>query len=264
MISIQSIILCFAFFLCASLLCAQERDYLVLQHDSVPVVPVKKANHIKAMDIVGVAVPVTMITYGILSLESHAIQELDYSTKGELHEDNYIMHNHVDDFMQFSPAILAFGLKLGKVESTHKLSDMIILYALSNALETAAVYTTKTVTTRERPDGSSSNSFPSGHTATAFVAAQFLHEEYKDKSLWVSVSGYTVATLIGASRVYNNRHWVSDVVTGAGIGILSTKIVYWTYPYLQKSFCKKDKKMQTFIFPSYNDGNLSLNFSNMF
>ena len=72
-----------------------------------------------------------------------------------------------------------------------------------------------------------------------------------------------MASLIGAARVYRNKHWVSDVVAGAGIGILSTKFIYWAYPHLQKTFGKKDKKLQTVIFPAYNNG-VSLNLSYRF
>ncbi len=220
---------------------------------------VSHATHkITAKDVAGVAIPALMITYGILSLENHAIQQLDYSTRNELLEDNSMWYNGWDDYFQFSPAVAAFALKACGVPSRHGWGDMVILYALSNAVETAVVYTVKTVTPRERPDGSATNSFPSGHTATAFVAAQFLHEEYKDKSPWISVGGYAMATMIGVSRVYNNRHWISDVVTGAGIGILSTKIVYWTYPWMQKVFGKKDKSLQTFAFPTYHEGALGI------
>ena len=105
----------------------------------------------------------------------------------------------------------------------------------------------KFTTRRTRPNASGWKSFPSGHTATAFVGAEFLFQEYKEKSIWIGIGGYTVAMLIGISRVYNNKHWVSDVITGAGIGILSTKIVYKTYPYLQKKNYKKEK-LQLAIF----------------
>jgi membrane-associated phospholipid phosphatase len=142
---------------------------------------------------------------------------------------------------------------------------MTILCALSNLLETGIVHALKNTTSRMRPDGSSKNSFPSGHTASAFVAAEFLHQEYKDKSVWISISGYTVATLTGALRILNNRHWLSDVVAGAGIGILSVKTVYWTYPSLQKIWSKKDSQnLQSFIFPSFNNGFLCLGFSHKF
>lgn len=78
-----------------------------------------------------------------------------------------------------------------------------------------------------RPDGSTANSWPSGHTATSFVGATLLHKEYGlTRSPWFSVAGYGAATATGVMRVLNNRHWVSDVMSGAGIGILSTELGY--------------------------------------
>jgi membrane-associated phospholipid phosphatase len=216
---------------------------------------------LKALEI---AIPAAMITYSIISIESDWLKELDYSTRDELIEDKLLWYNGWDDYFQFSPSVAAFSMKLYGVQSVHKLSDMFILYTLSNALDAGIVYATKNITGRQRPDGSNYHSFPSGHTSTAFVAAEFLHQEYGDKSVWISIGGYSMASLIGVSRVYRNKHWVSDVIAGAGIGILSTKCVYWAYPYLQKTFGKKGKKLQTFIFPAYNSGNLSLNLSCQF
>lgn len=215
----------------------------------------------KAESIIGVAIPTAMIGYGALSFYSKGIRQLDYSTNNKLLENNSLWHNNWDDYLQYTPAVAAFGMKFSGVKSQHKLSDMAIIYVLSNALEKSVVGTLKGATHRQRPNGENNYSFPSGHTGTAFVAAEFLHQEYKDKSIWISVGGYSMATLIGVSRIYNNKHWVSDVVAGAGIGILSTKIIYWTYPYLQKIFSKEDKKFRTVYFPSYSDGNLCLNFN---
>ena len=60
-----------------------------------------------------------------------------------------------------------------------------------------------------RPDGSTRNSWPSGHTATAFMAATILHKEYGlTRSPWYSVGAYTLATATGVMRVLNNRHWM--------------------------------------------------------
>ncbi|GHT47044.1 hypothetical protein AGMMS49965_24910 [Bacteroidia bacterium] len=216
---------------------------------------------VKAIDI---AIPAAMITYGIISIESDALRKWDYSIRNELVENNYLWRNGWDDYFQFSPAALAFGMKLGGMESKHQLPDMCILYALSNALELGVVVTTKKLTGRKRPDDSNSFSFPSGHTATAFVAAEFLHQEYGDKSAWISAAGYGMATLIGVSRVFRNKHWLSDVVAGAGVGILSTKIAYRIYPSIKKPFVKKDRKHQTFICPTYNNGSLGVTFSCVF
>jgi membrane-associated phospholipid phosphatase len=72
---------------------------------------------------------------------------------------------------------------------------------------------------------------PSGHTATAFVTATILDMEYRDASPWISVGGYAVATTTAIYRMANNQHWISDVLIGAGIGIFSTKVVYFTHRY---------------------------------
>jgi len=221
---------------------------------------VTSSNKFKIKTALEIGIPSLMITYGMLSFHNQGLLHIDHSTQSGLREDNRITHHKLDNFFQFIPSVAAFSMKLSGVQSTHNLKDMVIIYGLSNLLETAIVYSTKSFVNRTRPDGSKNNSFPSGHTATAFVAAEFLHQEYKDKSIFISLGGYAVASLVGGARVTNNKHWVSDVVTGAGIGIISTKIIYWTYPYIQKTFSLKDKnRHQTFIFPSYNDGVLGLN-----
>jgi membrane-associated phospholipid phosphatase len=239
-------------------LCAQVSDSLF----SVDRIPKKSFS---TRRITGIAIPALMVTYGVFSLESKALQDIDRNIKTELYQNRYMLRTSLDDYLQFSPAAATFGLKTAGVKSRHNLCDMTILYALSNLLETGIVHTLKSVSSRMRPDGSAHNSFPSGHTATAFVAAEFLHQEYRDESIWISVGGYAVATLTGCLRISNNRHWFSDVVAGAGIGILSVKAVYWAYPSLQKIWRKKDSKnMQSLIFPSFDNGVLCLSFSHTF
>jgi membrane-associated phospholipid phosphatase len=74
-------------------------------------------------------------------------------------------------------------------------------------------------------------------------------KEYGDKNIWYSIGPYTVATGVGAMRVMNNRHWVSDVLVGAGIGILSTNLAYLTHQY---RWGQTNKRGQTSVMPSYN------------
>ena len=68
-----------------------------------------------------------------------------------------------------------------------------------------------------------------------------LWQEYKDYSPWIAYSGYAVAAGTGFLRMYNNRHWLSDVIAGAGFGMLSTKLAYWLYlkiwPNKNKGMC---------------------------
>nr|WP_199083165.1 phosphatase PAP2 family protein [Pedobacter sp. ASV19] len=63
---------------------------------------------------------------------------------------------------------------------------------------------------------------------------ELINQEYGDISAWYSVAGYTIASATAVLRVYNNAHWFSDVVAGAGIGILSTKVAYLVYPPLKR------------------------------
>jgi len=63
---------------------------------------------------------------------------------------------------------------------------------------------------------SSYNSFPSGHSASAFAVASVIASQTKDANVDLLV--YTLATLVGVSRVNNNKHWASDVLIGSVIG----------------------------------------------
>lgn len=132
-----------------------------------------------------------------------------------------------DDYIQYLPAATMLGLKLAGVKGRSSWGRMLVSDGFTVALMVASVNSIKRVAKVMRPDGSNNHSFPSGHTATAFMCATMLHKEYGCVSPWYSIGGYTVATLTGVSRILNNKHWISDVVTGAGIGILSTELGYF-------------------------------------
>ena len=131
-----------------------------------------------------------------------------------------------DDYLQFSPAVAMVAMKALGVESRSSWGRMVVSSGISTGLMLSTVYVVKYGLGRLRPDGSTYNSFPSGHTAMAFTSATMLHKEYGYLSPWVSIAGYSVATVTGISRALNNRHWLSDIVVGAGVGILSTELGY--------------------------------------
>ena len=133
----------------------------------------------------------------------------------------------VDDYLQFFGPALTVGLKVGGLEGRSDWGRFLASAAMSYGIMAGFVNGIKYTAKEMRPDGSTANSWPSGHTATAFVGATILHKEYGlTRSPWYSVAGYTVATATGVMRVLNNRHWVSDVLSGAGIGIMSTELAY--------------------------------------
>lgn len=137
---------------------------------------------------------------------------------------------HLDDYIRFAPAVAVYGLDLMGIKAKYNLRDRTFIMATSHLLMFAATQTLKRTTNIERPDGSDFHSFPSGHTATAFIGAHVLFKEYKDVSLWIGIAGYVVASGTGIMRVLNKKHWVSDVVAGAGIGVLSVEAGYLLLP----------------------------------
>ena len=133
----------------------------------------------------------------------------------------------IDDYTQFFGPAMVVGLKLGGYEGRSDWPRLLASAGMSYGIMALLVNTIKYSAKEMRPDGSTRNSWPSGHTATAFVGATLLHKEYGlTRSPWWSVAGYGVATATGVMRVLNNRHWVSDVMSGAGLGILSGELGY--------------------------------------
>ena len=84
--------------------------------------------------------------------------------------------------------------------------------------------------------------------------------EYKDVSPWYGIAGYAMATATGMLRMYNDKHWMSDVVAGAGVGIASTRLAYWLYPKV-KHLLWKDKPTAPLLMPSYSNGSVGLVFA---
>ena len=133
----------------------------------------------------------------------------------------------IDDYTQFFGPAMVVGLKLGGYEGRSDWPRLLASAGMSYAIMAGLVNGIKYTAKEMRPDGSTANSWPSGHTATSFVGATLLHKEYGlTRSPWWSVAGYGVATATGVMRVLNNRHWISDVMSGAGIGIMSTELGY--------------------------------------
>lgn len=140
-----------------------------------------------------------------------------------------------DDYLQYAPAATVFGLKLAGVKGRNNIGRTAISYVTSLAIMGIAVNAIKYTAKVERPDGSKNNSFPSGHTAMAFTNASFLDKEYGLVNPAYSIAGYSAATFTGLGRSLNNRHWLPDILTGAGIGLISTELGYFFIDKIYKN-----------------------------
>ena len=213
--------------------------------------------------------PALLISYGILSFDVHPIRRLDYSIYNSIIAQHPNFNNNIDNYLLYSPVAIVYGLNLAGISGKDRFVDRTMLLVISEGFVNVASFSVKHITHRLRPDGSDYYSFPSEHTGNAFAIAEFMAQEYGDQSPLYSILGYSFAIATGTLRIYNRDHWFSDVVTGAGFGILATKGAYLIYPYVRNRLfkagrqkvgnenvpgLKKRSEESIILIPSYQNG----------
>lgn len=212
---------------------AQETDSLY--RDTLVPKPREKLWQVRPVEAVA---PVSLalaafVTQGSISrhFQSHVVSRYpDFNTR------------NFDNYIHYLPAVVSLSLGASGVKGKHSFGDQLILALLSNLVAQGVTGSLKMISQYPRPNGEDNHSFPSGHTSNAFTSATILHEEYGHRSAWYSVGGYTAATSVGAMRIMKNKHWLADVLMGAGIGIAATKVVYISYPWLKQTVRRIRKK----------------------
>jgi membrane-associated phospholipid phosphatase len=203
--------------------------------------------------------PALLMGYGFLTLGNPEFLESNEALQSAITGHYAGFHTGLDNYSRYVPLAAVYGLNLAGVEGKHDLVNLSMLFALSSFINNAITKKLKTMTLERRPDYPSFDAFPSGHTSTAFSNAELLHQEYKLQSTWYSVGGYSFAVATGALRMLNNRHWLSDVMAGAGVGILSTRLAYVIYPWLQQNInLGHFAKSHMAIAPMYQQGSFGL------
>lgn len=184
-----------------------------------------QARKLHASDLI---VPAIGLGYGIASMHVPALSSTDQHLQARWANKDLDQRKRIDDFILFLPAVYALG-KSTLCEPDLVRNHMYGRFMATKLIQYGAIYTSKFSIGRKRPDGSSNLSLPSGHTAEAFANAEFLRMYVGKKQPWVAVLGYAIAAGTGFLRIYNNRHWFSDVVAGAAVGYGSARLGSWSF-----------------------------------
>ncbi|HDZ14889.1 MAG TPA: phosphatase PAP2 family protein [Pricia sp.] len=203
--------------------------------------------------------PAGLIASGILLSDSKFEKSLNRETRNRVGNSfNY----GIDEYTRFAPTALMYIGDLAGVEAKNHWFDQTKNMTLSIIITDIITNTMKRHIYKVRPDGSNAKSFPSGHSSLTFTSAAVLYEEFSDTSPLLAYSGYGFAAVTGSFRMLNNRHYLSDVLAGAGIGILVAKLVYhFDYLFKWNPFLKS--KDMTLI-PRYEHGTAGIYFSKTF
>lgn len=167
--------------------------------------------------------------------------------------NNY--NTNVEDYLTFAPMAQMYIADLAGVKSKNNWFDQSKYLFISNLFSVGITQLIKKSNQKLRPNGEA-DSFPSGHTTIAFTNATVLYHEFHNSSPILAYSGYAFATTVGFFRMANNRHYLSDVLVGAGIGIAVTNLVYYFKPLKNFNPFKKVKNIS--VYPSYKDNSYGL------
>jgi hypothetical protein len=197
-------------------------------------------------------VPAAFLTWAVLNTEKVDMTETDELLRSEVQKYPR-PQTSIDDHLRHVPALASLSLSLLGIKGKHSTLNQALLFGLTYTINNTITSNLKRMTHVQRPNGQSYDSFPSQHTSAAFSAATLLHKEYGGRSIWYSIAGYGVAATTGGLRIAKDNHWLSDVLAGAGVGIISTELAYWAYPWLHRQL-RKSLGDRAIIIPSYLDG----------
>lgn len=167
-----------------------------------------------------IVIPSALLTLGIMTYVSPVQSNVQKSlTK---YRSRWV---GMEDYLQFAPLVIQATANIFDAPSKNGYKQQLKYLAISELSTLSMVYILKKGINEQRPNGGKW-SFPSGHTAQGFVAAGLLYQEYKDEMPILAYSGYSMAIATGILRMTHNKHWINDVLFGAGLGMLIPNIIY--------------------------------------
>lgn len=189
--------------------------------------------------------PISLIGIGAIAIKPSFIRNgSNYVTKNVIDLRGNNNRLNFDDYIQYVPAASMLIPDFVGIKSRHSLLERTCIVATSYATLAILTNVPKLCIDEKRPEFTGRNSFPSGHTAIAFMGAELVRLEYGG---WYGAGAYAIATCVGFMRMYNGRHWFHDVIAGAGVGILSARLGEWSCRLWQKLLQKNKKDAQNFV-----------------
>lgn len=173
--------------------------------------------------------PFALITAGI-ALNGNGKNDIKNQVKEWRNNQIPGFRVHIDDILQFTPVAATYAFDMIGMKAKTDIRNQTAIIIKSQIITLTAVYILKKSLNVPRPDNTQ-YSFPSGHTAEAFAGATIIATEFGGNYKWIPYIAYGTAATVGILRIANNKHFISDVLLGAGLGILSTKVAYWTHKY---------------------------------
>jgi membrane-associated phospholipid phosphatase len=147
-----------------------------------------------------------------------------------LKKNEAIVDISADDRLRWIPFAVVFLLDAVGLQTRSSWKKQVLIAGATEAIRYLLSDNLKKLVNEHRPfPYSGHHSFPSGHTASSFAGAEFMHKELKNSLPFLSCAGYAAATAVAVIRVAKSRHWARDVVAGAAIGILSAKLAYYLF-----------------------------------
>lgn len=173
-------------------------------------------------------IPLSLISIGVIASSSQFEKDLRYDIRDIVGKEYQF---GIDDYLIYVPVIEMYVADAFHLKAKNHWFDQTKYLLISNTISVIITNSLKRIVLKRRPDLSSRLSFPSNHTSFAFANASVLMHEFRTSAPILAYSGFVFSTTTGVFRMANDKHWISDVIVGAGIGLLTTELVYHFEPF---------------------------------
>lgn len=199
---------------------------------SIHIIQTSDSNSYSSVNYLGksaIILPSTLIMYGLLKPIIPGIKNLDNQLWQKVKSSYPNDHTTADDYLMWVPSSSVYLLDAFSIKTTHSFKEHLMLDAGSIIIAGGIGYVMRKISGNIEVYKMNGTKFPSGHTVNVFRGAEIFHQELKESNKLLSYSGYLIAVVVGALRIYNKAHYLTEVIAGAGVGIISTKLTYWTF-----------------------------------